>query len=203
MKQITVTETVYTLDELSDTARRNALEKMCQWMNEWIEPSQITDFLNGELLGMLTGEYIGEIGSKELDKRVGLSIGWSLSYSQGDGVAIYGRIYATDTPILQWPENATYADLTNISNHYTHENSFSIKLLGENDEGYETEYDEEHTDTFAQQLRDICVNLKKLGYQELENLTGEQAIREHLEWSEPRRFTENGDIQPSKWWAQQ
>jgi hypothetical protein len=38
MKQITVTETVYTLDELSDTARRNALEKMCQWMNEWIEP---------------------------------------------------------------------------------------------------------------------------------------------------------------------
>jgi hypothetical protein len=57
--------------------------------------------------------------------------------------------------------------------------------------------------TFAQQLRDICVNLKKLGYQELENLTGEQAIREHLEWSEPRRFTENGDIQPSKWWAQQ
>jgi hypothetical protein len=30
MKQITVTETVYTLDELSDTARQKALEKMCQ-----------------------------------------------------------------------------------------------------------------------------------------------------------------------------
>jgi hypothetical protein len=42
-----------------------------------------------------------------------------------------------------------------------------------------------------------------LGYQQIEYLTGEQAIREHLEWSEPRRFTENGDIQPSKWWAQQ
>jgi hypothetical protein len=203
MKQITVTETVFTLDELSDSARQTALEKMSTWMNEWIEPSQITDFLNGELVGMLTGEWVGEIGKQELDKRVGLSIRWSLSYSQGDGVAIYGRIYAIDTPLLQWPDNATYADLTNNSNHYTHENSFSIELFGENDEGYETQYDEGYTDTFAEQLRDICINLKKLGYQELENLTGEQAIREYLEWSEPRRFTENGDIQPSKWWAQQ
>jgi hypothetical protein len=203
MKQITVTETVFTLDELSDTARRNALEKMSTWMNEWIEPSQITDFLNGELVGMLTGEYIGEIGKQELIKRVGLSIGWSLSYSQGDGVAIYGRIYAIDTPLLQWPDNATYADLTNISNHYTHENSFSVELFGENDEGYETQYDEGYTDTFAEQLRDICINLKKLGYQELENLTGEQAIIEHLEINDGRRFTENGDFAPTLFWSEQ
>ena len=38
MKQITVTETVFTLDELSDSARQTALEKMSTWMNEWIEP---------------------------------------------------------------------------------------------------------------------------------------------------------------------
>jgi hypothetical protein len=69
MKPITVTKTVYTLGELSDSARRKALEKMFSFMYEWIENDQTTEYLNGELAGILTGEYVGDISSKELEKR--------------------------------------------------------------------------------------------------------------------------------------
>ena len=74
MKPTTVTKTVFTLDELSDTARQYALEKMSALLYDWIDASQITECLNGELLAMLTGECVGEISSKELTKRVGLQI---------------------------------------------------------------------------------------------------------------------------------
>ena len=204
MKQITVTETVYTLDELSDTARRNALEKMCAWMHEWIEPDQVTEYLNGELFTMLTGECVGEIGSKELTKRVGLMIEWSLNHCQGDGVATYGTLNSDDAPKLEWG-NATTAILSrnSLSNHYSHENCITVSVFRYDEDGYEIDGDCPENEQFADQIRDICRQLARLGYDQIENLTGEQAIREHLEWSEPRRFTEDGDIQPSKWWAQQ
>lgn len=204
MKQITVTETVYTLDELSDTARQNALERLSAYMYECLETHQITEHLNGELVGMLTGEYVGEISSKELTKRVGLMIEWSLNHCQGDGVAIYGTLNSDDATWLEWG-NATTAILSrnSMSNHYSHENCITVSVFRYDEDGYEIDSDCPENEQFADQIRDICRQLARLGYDQIENLTGEQAIREHLEWSEPRRFTEDGDIQPSKWWAQQ
>jgi hypothetical protein len=204
MKQITVTKTVFTLDELSDAARQNALEKMSTWIHEWIEPDQITEYLNGELLTMLTGECVGEISSKELTKRTGLKMEWSLSHCQGDGVAIYGTLYAADAPKLEW-HNADVARLTRneYGTYYSHYNTFSVEAFGEDDNLNHTTLDGDTGEAITEQLRDICKQLARLGYEQIENLTNEEAIREHLEWSEPRRFTENGDILPSKWWAQQ
>ena len=204
MKQITVTETVFTLDELSDAARRNALEKMSTQLYEWIEPDQVTEYLNGELLTMLTGKCVGEISSKELTKRVGLKIEYSLSYSQGDGVAIYGEIFAQDAPKLNW-YNADNARLTRngYGNHYSHYNTFDVVVCGEDENGNYTTLDGDTGEAITDQFRDICRQLSRLGYQQIEALTNEEAIRDHLEWSEPRRFSENGEILPSKWWAQQ
>ena len=120
------------------------------------------------------------------------------------GVAIYGTIYATDAPKLEWA-NATYAQVrpNTYANHYSHENTFFIEAFGEDADGYETDCTKEENEELAEQFRDICRRLKRLGYGQIEALTNEEAIREHLEWSEPRRFTENGEILPSKWWAQQ
>ena len=203
MKPITVTETVYTLDELSDTARRNALEKMCTWMNEWIEPDQVTEYLNGELFTILTGECVGEIGNDDLNRRVGLIVEWSLNYCQGDGVAIYGTLNSDDAPNVKWhgASNATFTRNSH-GHHYSHENCMTVELFSYGENGHQLDADKETTEKFAEQFRDVCRELARLGYDQIENLTDEQAIREHLEWTQPRRFTEDGDIYPTKWWGE-
>ena len=202
MKQVTVSRTVFTLDELSDAARQNALEKMSTWIHEWIEPDQITEYLNGELLTMLTGEWAGEISSKELTKRVGLQIEWSLSHCQGDGVAIYGEIYAQDAPKLEW-HNADNARLTRngYGNHYAHYNTFDVTVCGEDENGNYTTLDGDTGEAITDQFRDICRQLSRLGYQHIEYLTNEEAIREHLEYGDARRFTEDGDIIHASFWS--
>lgn len=202
MKPTTVTRTVFTLDELSDTARQYALEKMCAYMHEWIEPDQITEYLNGELLIMLTGECVGEISSKELTKRVGLKIEWSLSYSQGDGVAIYGEIYAQDAPKLNW-YNADTARLSRneYGTYYSHYNTFDVSVYGEDENGNYTTLDGDTGEAITDQFRDICRQLSRLGYQQIEALTGEEAIYDHLECHGERRFTENGNITHSSFWS--
>lgn len=202
MKPITVTKTVFTLDELSYAARQNALEKMCTYMHEWMEPDQITEYLNGELLTMLTGECVGEISSKELSKRTGLTMEYSLSYSQGDGVAIYGTIYAQDAPKLEW-HNADNACLTrnHYGTYYSHYNTFDVTVCGEDENGNYTTLDGDTGKTITEQFRDICRKLARLGYQALENLTGEEAIYDHLECHGERRFTEDGYIMHASFWS--
>ena len=202
MKPITVTKTVFTLDELSILARQNALEKMCTELHEWIEPDQITEYLNGELLTMLTGECVGEISSKELTKRTGLKMEYSLSYSQGDGVAIYGEIYATDAPKLNW-YNADNARLTRngYGTYYSHYNTFDVVVCGEDENGNYTTLDGDTGEAITDQFRDICRQLSRLGYQQIEALTNEEAIRGYLEMNYARIFTENGDLDSIEFWS--
>ena len=202
MKPITVTETVFTLDELSDTARQKALETMCTYMHEWIEGDQITEYLNGELLAILTGECVGEISSKELKGCVGLQIEWSLSHSQGDGVAIYGTVYANEAPKLEW-HNADNACLTrnHYGTYYSHYNTFDVVVCGEDENGNYTTLDGDTGEAITDQFRNICRQLSRLGYQALENLTGEEAIYDHLECHGERRFTEDGYIMHSSFWS--
>jgi hypothetical protein len=204
MKQITVTKTVFTLDELSDAARQNALEKMCTLMHEYIHCDEITEHLNGELVRHLTGEWVGEISSKELEKRTGLKIEWSLSNSQGDGVAIYGTIYATDAPKLEW-HNADNACLTrnSLSNFYSHYNTFNVAVCGEDENGNYTTLDGDTGETITEQFRDICRKLERLGYKQIENLTNEEAILGYLDGGDARRFTENGDLALMPFWSDQ
>ena len=200
MKQVTVTETVFLLEELSDTARKKALEKMRTVLYEWLDSSQITDYLNGELYAALTGIYDGEISKKELTKRVGLTVEWSLSHCQGDGVAIYGTLNRSDALNVNWggADNATFTRNSH-GHHYSHENCMTIALF---ETGYEIDAESDATEMFAEQFRDLCRELARSGYAEIENLTSEQAVLDHLEWSEPRRFTEDGDIHPTKWWGE-
>ena len=203
MKQITVTETVFLLDELSDTARQTALAKMSNVLYEWIEPDQITEHLNGELYCALTGIYDGHIDTKELTKRVGLTVEWSLSHCQGDGVAIYGTLNSDDAPNVNW-HGASTATFTRNSHghHYSHENCMTVALFSYDENGYEIDADKATTEMFAEQFRDLCRKLARSGYAAIDDLTSEQEVLYYLEWSEPRRFTIDGDIHPTKWWGE-
>jgi hypothetical protein len=202
MKPITVTRTVFTLDELSDTARQYALEKMSALLYDWIDASQITECLNGELLAMLTGECVGEISSKELTKRVGLQIEWSLSNSQGDGVAIYGTLNSDDAPKLEWG-NGTTATLTrnSLSNHYSHAYTMNVSVFRYDEDGYEIDSDCPENEQFTDQIRDICRQLEQIGYDQIKWLTCEETVREYLNNDYPRRFTENGEIDSIEFWS--
>jgi hypothetical protein len=191
------------LDELSDTAREKAIEKMRMALYDNIDSSQITDHLNGELYSALTGTYDGEISTKELSKRVGLTVEWSLSNCQGDGVAIYGTLNSDDAPNVNW-HGASTAIFTRNSHghHYSHENCMTVELFSYDEAGYEIDADKAATEMFAEQFRDLCRELARSGYAEIDNLTSEQAVLEYLEWSEPRRFTIDGDIHPTKYWGE-
>ena len=203
MKQVTVTETVFTLDELSDAARQNALEKMNAWMYDYIESDEITEYLNGELVTELTGEFIGQISTNELQKRTGLKLNWSLSHSQGDGVAIYGTVYAADAPKLEW-HNAANARLTRngYGTYYSHYNTFDLEAFGEDDNLNYTTLDGDTGEAIAEQFRDICRKLERLGYEQIENLTNEDAIRGYLDGGDARRFNENGTYAPTEFWGE-
>ena len=202
MKPITVTKTVFTLDELPDAARQNALAKMSDLMYGYIHSDEITEYLNGELVTILTGECDGEISSKELEKRIGLKIEWSLSHSQVDGVAIYGTLFTQDAPKLEWG-NGTTATLTrnSLSNRYSHEHCINVSVFRYDDDGYETNSDCPENEQFADQIRDICRELARLGYDQIEALTSEEAINGYLDGGDARRFTENGDFATADFWS--
>lgn len=202
MKPITVTKTVFTLGELSDTARQNALARMTDLMYGYIHSDEITEYLNGELAAILTGECVGDISSKQLEKRLGLKIEWSLSNSQGDGVAIYGTLNSDDAPKLEWG-NGTTATLTrnSLSNHYSHERCINVSVFRYNEDGYEIDSDCPENEQFADQIRDICRQLAQYGYDQITTLTSEEAIHGYLDGGDARRFTENGDFAPTDFWS--
>ncbi len=204
MKPITVTKTVYTLGELSDSARQTALEKMSSFMYEWIDAYQTTEYLNGELAGILTGKWVGDISSRELTKKTGLTMEWSLSNCQGDGVAIYGTVYASDAPKLEW-HGADNARLTRNSyaTYYSHYNTFDVTVSGEDEDGNYTTLSGDIAENITEQFRDICRKLSRWGYENIDSLTNETAIIEHLEMNDGRRFTEDGDFAPTSFWSEQ
>ena len=205
MRDITITRQVFTLDELPPTAQENAINKLREIAHETLPSSMVGESLNGELYGILTGNYCGDIHGNKLTKDIGLSIEWSLSYCQGDGVAIYGTLNSDDATGLNWGD-ATTAILTRNywGNHYTHGNCIDIVLIRYDDEGNEMNVAD--TVEFTDQIKDICRKLERHGYAEIENFTSETTVIEmlnDLHGDTARRFNDDGTFAPSDFWAAQ
>lgn len=196
-KAITVTRQVFALDELDDTARNAAIELLRNQNYENIPSDMISEGLNGELVNLLTGEWVGDTTDKELKKLTGLFLEWRLGSCQGDGVAIYGEIYNNYATELTWGD-AVWAKLTRNSYgyHYSHRNCFTVELFdgdGDtiNDNG-----------VMANELGDICTKLERYGYAEIEYQTSEANVIELLNDNDtPRIFNADGTLAPSQFWA--
>jgi len=201
MTEITVTRNVFTIRELPDKA--GALEQVRTDLYDYVESDEITDHLNGELYYALTGTHDGQISKKELTKRVGLTVEWSLSNCQGDGVAIYGTLNFADAPNVNW-HGADAATFTRNSagNHYSHENCMTVALFSYDEAGYEIDADKETTEKFAEQFRDLCRELARSGYAEIEYATSIDAAYEYLDNNLPRRFLEDGSYAPTEFWGE-
>lgn len=169
----------YSFAELNEEAREKAIENAQRYLHEWLSEREITDYLEGKL-----EEDLGSLPTN-------LTIAYSLSYCQGDGVALYGRLHKGEATDLSWPEGAYYADLVrnSLSNHYSHYNTFNVVVRDANDELVES------GSAIEDQLRDLCKKLEKLGYRYIENETSrESAIRflEDQDSEENNQFLEDG-----------
>lgn len=175
MKDYTVRR--FTFSELNEGARERAITKLQDTLLEYLDEREITDYLRGQIEGALGG-YPDE----------DIEIAYSLSYCQGDGVAIYGMLRRSDAPDLTWPENADHVVLTRNSwgHHYSHYNSFSIDIC--DGEG-EIVDDFDGTGILETQLRDLCRELERAGYKYIEGMTSREAAIEYLE-------NEEGEIDP-------
>ena len=172
----------YSFAELSPEAQAAAIETAVKeaWEN-------VPDFLLEEDMNFKAAQLL----SGELDMSLpnNTKLYYSLSYCQGDGARLDGRIYKQDSPTLPWPENAIYLDVDG-DNRYYHNRSFSIDLYDE-----EGEYVDDQNNSMLEALRDICVQLERYGYKWLENWSSEETVKEELAEREPY-FTLEGGYKP-------
>ena len=196
-KAITVTRQVFALDELDDTARTAAIELLRNENYENIPSEMITESLNGKLAMLITGEDPGEISNNKLEQLTGLYLEWSLSDRQGDGVAIYGKLWHEDASQLTWGDAVSATLARNIYGyHYSHANCFNLELFdGDGDEINDN-------GVMAAELSLICKKLERYGYAEIEHYTSEPYVIELLNDNDtPRIFNADGTLAPSQFWA--
>jgi len=169
---------LYSFNELDNDAREKAIYEMRNRLHEWIGERDITDYLDNKIFDALGGDADVEIC-------------YSLSYCQGDGVALYGRIYKDNAPALTWPDRVTYVDLVKNSwgYRYSHWNSFNVEASDEHDEPVDLA-----GTVIEQQLRDLCKDLERAGYRYIEAESSEEAAIAYIEDNYDDEFLPNGRI---------
>ena len=177
MKTYEVTR--YAFEELSPDAQAKAIEKIREGEQENFPQDLLSEAMDEQANFLLTGDY--------LKHQRDLKLYYSLSYSQGDGVAMHGTIYPADAPNLTLPAN-TYRVNIKHEGRYSHEYSFSVEILDENYNEIEDE-----NDSVLEQLRDICVQLKRFGYKWDENYFSDKNMQDIAE-NMGEVFTSTGNI---------
>jgi hypothetical protein len=178
MKEYTVKR--YSFNELEGEARERAIKAMSIRLNEWIDEREITDYLTGEI-----EEALG--GSPE-----DIELRYSLGYSQGDGVAIYGQITREEAPNLTWPAKAEYVELTRNSwaTHNSHYNTFNVTAFDGDEEELES------AGVLEVQLRDLCKESARAGYKYIEDQSSISTAISYLEENYEDEFTLDGTYSP-------
>jgi hypothetical protein len=179
----------YSFEELEYTAKEKAIQSMRDNLLEIIDSSEISDYLT-ECVALAIGGQEGDI-----------EVAFSLSYCQGDGVAIYGTINRSNAPDLSWPEGAAYVELSKNSwgYHHSHWNSFNVDIFDEEGEAIED------TRILETQLRDLCRELEREGYKYIEGSCTEEVAIECLmeagevfttegQWSIPSGIVEEVEL---------
>lgn len=189
MRTRTREETVYTFDELSDSARERALcDHEATLYDDWSE---------------CTIDY-----AKEVARCAGFTkpeIFWSGFSSQGDGACITGTWYASDVrddgewgddvkallaPFVAAPKGLS-ATLTHRGRYY-HEQSVSIDWTWDS-EDYDAPYPQEAVDSLDEAMRDLMRWVYRSLETEYEYQTSAEVFRETAEANE-WEFLESGAI---------
>lgn len=185
----------YKYDQLSEEAK----EKAKEWYGEAFNDAHCMN--------------VTEWYKYELD-RLGLpteDICWRLSYSQGDGMAFYGRVDLLDFLTKNKLKSKWYRKLfdrdgnplctVNIvrncwGTHYDHWNTMTVDMDFNLYGGYDNDSRAKHLSDFEEFLqdfiRDVSKRLEKEGYDSLEGDMKEDVVRECMAAHE-YTFTEEGE----------
>ena len=153
---------------------------------------------------ILTEDFKEQLAERGFEN---VEVYWSLGYSQGDGVAFYGRVWTQDLKekdeqaktLIEKLERAgddIAIEITGGGGHYHHWNSMTVEI--EFDSEFEDEdlparlkiarpvWREEFEEYLSEKVKEISRELEKSGYAEIEYQTSEETIkadlseREHL-----------------------
>jgi len=195
MRERITVDKLYNFDELSESAQDAAIESIGTMNQEYFDPAELT--------------YQFELALEEwgfpCDKN---AIEWSLSYSQGDGVAFYGSInlktYLTKTkqltkfrPLLNNPDIYLEAFIgrNSYGSHYSHWNTMDVALDVSHDERELTPGEHALYELLQESLEENVVEvsqeLERMGYAELEYISSREYIIEQIEINE-WEFTADG-----------
>jgi hypothetical protein len=182
---------VYRFDELAPKVKTRVIEKF---------RPQMWDSSDSESLNEWFADRLDEVGlpSKK--------IGWSLSNSQGDGVAFYGRIdlreYLEKNKLkskyaeLFQDDFSSYVELSidKVGPHmYDHWNTMRVEWDTRTDPTpKQKQLLNDLQEHIREQTKDLSREFEKAGYADIENKTGDEAIEEFLEAND-YEFKENGD----------
>lgn len=184
------TDTVYEFSELSEASQQKALEQIAQGNHELFDSDQLLDTFK---------ETLTEWGFPTE------TVEFSLSYSQGDGVAFYGNIalekYLRKTKQLtKFRERLRRIPFDNVEatigrnsfgHHYSHYNTMQLDLVLYDATEWQESQAEDWTDIILEDIRTVSRQLEKLGYAELEHVASRDYIIEQIEANE-WEFTADG-----------
>ena len=181
--------------ELSDKAKKVALEEMRERATQWDNSDQITELFK---------EILGGCGYPTDD------ISWSLSCCQGDGVAFYGvidtktvinRLYADDpdkiAAIMKLWDTGLF-DMKIVRNdfghRYSHPNTMRVEM---SENAYDTDEGFQLAESVAADIlahvKDTSRVLEKTGYAEIAYFTEDSTLIDDAEANDIE-FTVNGKI---------
>lgn len=193
---------VYTLDELEPVARRKALEILTDQAWETI-PSEIVSEMIYDLFCKKGGREDLRDGNQEASvKKLGITIGWSVAYTQSDGVELNGRLCLEDFPgfstygPLTWPKNVTMIEVSNgrlATQSFDAEGEDRIAMGLDN-------YAREWTQSMDF-VKGIQHDLYWYARHTIDEMMKESEIIEQYQAQlYPRRFTEDGRLVPADFW---
>lgn len=193
---------VYTLNELDEQARRNAIDILIDQAWETLPSEIINEMIYDQFCKKAGREDLRDGNQEASVKKLGITIGWSVAYTQSDGVELNGRICLEDFPgfstygPLTWPKNVTMIEISNgrlFSQAYDDEATDRIAKGIDN-------YSREWTQSMDF-VKGLQHDLYWYARHVVDEMMQESAIIEHYQAQlYPRRFTEDGRLAPSDFW---
>jgi len=168
MKIVLMEYKVYEFEELSPEARKNAIDK-------WYEHEDYC-YLEDEL----TECCKSLLEENNIVLKENLKLGYSLSYSQGDGLNFTGNFYWKKYDIR-------------IKHSWRYQFASSSVIVIYNNRGEELPENHVDYEKFKKLYLNICNELEKYGYAELEYRMNDDEFSHHCEINE-YTFSENGEL---------
>jgi len=195
---VSVTRAVYRFEELSPTAQDRALAVLRWQAWECLDSHMVSEDIAGRFAETADSNYEGGVLTrKDLKDRFGVSLYWSVSYSQSDGGQIEGYLDRDICPNLAWPNDVRA--IRARSNSYRGSTVVDVFV------GDDYDYAREQADWDA--ARDMIANLNGDIYdwarEACETYTSAEYVIDQYQASGlPYQFDEDGNHAPAMFWEE-